>query len=295
MRRILAWLALLVAALSPVACRDNDALFGDLSGQARDMASAGKDLASSDLAGSSIDMAGGEMPTSASTIHDLYAAATPDKSKVTVAKVVVTGTVYYQGKNAAKTKCEYAAFVQDATPQPGAPTAIKLFASGVAPDDMGNCPLAPAAKGQTPLDDLGKLGDVFTLSGTWSVYTPMGSKLTQHSITTSTVTKTGADAIIEPLIVTDGSAFAKEGMGYGANEWMLVTLQPLDPIVVGPQDVNHGFDGAGAHFAGTFWYAWNQAIGLKEGDAFLAITGIVNPAFGGGIAPRLGDDFEPVP
>lgn len=287
MRRYLSAFALL--ALSITACRD------DTPSKIVDLK---KSDGPADLA-MSVDLAKDIVET---TINNIDTGVTPSGTRVAVRGVIVTGPARFEGTTKAG-KCEYSTFVQD--PNGPAPSGIKLYLTGqqcTQPDGGGTCRCPFAPNSGTPVDNV-VVGDKVDVVGKADVYLPPvpdGGTLPiqQHEIvvTDGSITKNGTGAIT-PVVVTDPKAFALNGTGYKDYECMLVTVKPAQKAMVSTPDQYGAFTFGGAQFAGLYRFIYGRDA---DGGTFPApnsswtsITGIAQPTFGGGIAPRDAKDFTP--
>jgi hypothetical protein len=178
---------------------------------------------------------------------------------------------------------------------------MKLFVTGVQCDGGTSCSCPYPPNSGTEIDKVLALGDVFTVAGRTSSYRPAvdgGTLPPQHEIMLTSLTKTGTGSVT-PLTVTDGTPFALNGAGYQGYEGMLIRYQPASAASVGTVDSYGAFTYAGAHFVGTYRFVYSSGL---DGGTFPAsssfwqsITGIANPAYGGGLAPRVQADFVPQP
>jgi hypothetical protein len=169
-------------------------------------------------------------------------------------------------------------------------------ATCTATDAGCTCPL-PSATG-TALDVLTTLGDEFTVSGVVGVFTPpTGDARTpppQHEIDIPGRTKTGSGKVVAPTVVANGALFGFNGTGYATYENMLVQLQPASPFTISAPNQFGDFSGAGANFAGIYRFVYgNGGTFPAAASTWTSIAGIAQPAFGGGLAPRLMADFTP--
>ena len=295
-RSIFTFTALGLAGLAMAGCRDESSTnttSTDGGTVVYDLSTSGTDGGG----GGAVDMA---KPPVEITINDLYTKGT-DKMAVTVKNVVVTGIARYAGKSS-KGICQYEAYVQDQGAV--APSGIRLYAKG-APCTMGdggscNCPFPPASN--TELDKIGNpsnLGDVYAVTGSLSLYTPMsGGKTypTQHELDVATMTMTGTGGKVNPFVIADGKSFAANADGFVKYENTLVQIKPAAPAAAGTVDMYGDFVWAGAHFGGDYRHYYGKVDGgtfPTAGQTFSAITGIATLPYGGGVAPRISDDFAP--
>jgi hypothetical protein len=235
---------------------------------------------------------------SGATVHDINTGVIGDGVTVSVPGLVVVGITKFDGTTSSN-RCKYSAWVQD--PTGTAPCGIKLYMTGATctVQDGGSCPCQYPPSSGTELDKVTTLGDVFTVAGTTSAYRPAvdgGTLPAQHEIMVTTLTKTGTGSVT-PVTVTDGTPFALNGTGYQDYEGMLIKYQPAAAASVGTVDSYGAFTYSGAHFVGTYRYVYSAGFdgGVFPGSnsSWSSITGIANPAYGGGLAPRLQSDFVP--
>jgi hypothetical protein len=232
------------------------------------------------------------------TLHDINTGVIGDNVTVSIGSLVVIGIAKLDGATGAN-KCKYSAWVQD--PTGTAPCGIKLYLTGATcqVQDGGSCPCQYPPSSGTEIDKVTTLGDVFTVVGTTSAYRPAvdgGTLPPQHEIVVTTLTKTGTGSVT-PVAVTTGTPFAVNGTGYQDYEGMLIKYQPASAASVGTVDSYGAFTWSGAHFVGTYRFVYSSGL---DGGTFPAsnstwssITGIANPAYGGGLAPRQQSDFVP--
>ncbi len=247
----------------------------------------------------------GDMPSGMmATIHDIDTGVVPSMTTVTVTGAVLIGIGNYNGKSKTSMVCHYDAYIQD--PNGVAPAGIKLFAAGkpcVQGDGGCFCPFPP--KSGTLIDAItppnADLGAVVTVTGVVSDFAPTipdaGLGPVQHEIdvtnqSKASITVTGMNGQVTPYVVTDGTPFAVNGTGYVDYESMLVTVKPASPSQIGTLDQFKNFTYAGAAFSGDYNYVYNNMKTFPPANGtFSSITGIAEPAFGGGIAPRTMADF----
>ncbi len=285
-------------ALALSACRDSGGSGGGVSNQDMSHANNPGDMASKPgddlLMVGDEDMAG---PAQTTTLHDINVGNVGNKSPVTVSGLVVTGVATNAGHSkSGKKYCHYVAFVQD--PNGMAPSGMKLYASGnpCTPLDGGSCHCPYPPMSNTPLDAIATLGDVFTVSGTVSLYAPttdagLAPQTHELDVTKGTLTMTGSGGTVTPYVPGTASDFAVNGSGYQNYESMLVTIQ--GPAAAGAHDNYGGFDFAGAHFSGSDYdFIWGMKGAFPAANMTLkSITGVADADYGGGIAPRTKADF----
>jgi len=299
MRKKLALLGLGAAAL--FGCRnDTTSPIKDLAGVVQDLS-----MTPSDGPVGCTDNCDGPVMMGA-TIHDIDVGNIQGNTMVTITGVVLTGIANGQGHSKSSMKCEYDAYVQD--PNGTAPDGIRLFATGgtCTPVDGGSCKCPYPPKSGTILDQLSPpnndLGSILTITGTASTYNPMipdaGLGPTQHEIDLNkggAIMVTGTGGTVAPYVDANGSDFAVNGPGYVMYESMLVTIMPASPAQTSALDKFRGFTYAGAYFSGDYnfvYAAGNMGMYPPAGATFKSITGIAEPSFGGGVAPRVMGDFQ---
>ncbi|MSP63006.1 MAG: hypothetical protein EXR72_22255 [Myxococcales bacterium] len=300
MNRTLAYLTLGTAALITLtACRNESG-----NNPIRD-AAANLDLTGiiQDMTGQlPTDMAGGAKDAGVAmnvTIHDIDIGMVSEKTKVTVTGAVIVGITTSGGPTKSSMKCQYSAWVQD--PKGAAPAGLKLYLTGKVckPVDGGSCRCDFPPMSDTPLDAVDTLGDEFTITGSVSLYAPTtdaGLGAIQHEIFVDSMTKTGSGKKITPL-TPDPKLFAKDGAGFVNYEGMLVTIKPAQKATVSAPNMYGEFTFGGAQFRGSYRFVYGH-VGdggtfPSPGASFSTITGIADPAFNGGVAPRVTEDFVP--
>lgn len=238
------------------------------------------------------------------TIFDIDTGVVPSEgpSATTVyfvEDVIVTGVGRVRG--ASGTRCDYEAYVQDPNFTTHAGINLYQAKTGVAQDGGGTfCPFPPTSG--TFFDNL-QLGDRVTIVGvlsgsSFALPDGGGQGAVQHQIRVTNLMKTGTGTVT-PVVITDGSTFVKYATGYETYEDMLVTIRPSSPGTLTNLDVARvgEFDFGGGHFEGRyrFFYGSSGDAGTfpVNNTTFTSITGIAQPAFGGGISPRLRTDFVP--
>ena len=216
-----------------------------------------------------------------------------------VQDVIVTGVGRVRGSSG--TRCDYEAYVQD--PVGPGPSGINLYQAKTGTVQDGGttfCPFPPNSG--TFFDNL-QLGDKVTIvgvlsGGSFALPDGGGQGQVQHQIRVTNLTKTGTGTVT-PVVIPDGSIFVKYAQGYVDYEDMLVTIQPAQPGTLTNLDVARvgEFDFGGGHWEGRyrFFYGSSGDAGTfpVNNSTFTRITGIAQPAFGGGISPRLKSDFVP--
>ena len=225
------------------------------------------------------------------TIHAIDIGLVATGSSVRIPNAVVVGVANSVGHDKLTMRCNYDAWVEDAS---GAPSGIMLFAVGAVctqdASDAGTsicqCHLPPNSG--TPLDQLMTPGDVFDLLGT--THTSGGA----HEIDTPTLTLTASGMPVTPVTISDAptiASLALNGTGYVSYEGMLVTIKAASAMPTTAFDNFGDFQFGGAQFSGDYNFAYSKTI--TQGAKWSSITGVVEPAFGGGIAPRQASDFAP--
>jgi hypothetical protein len=235
------------------------------------------------------------------TLTDINNGTVANGATVTVTGLVVTGLVM-TSKTSSTTnpKCKYSAFLQD--PNGTTLSGIKLFLSvaNCGTTDGGTCYCPYTPNSGTEFDKIQNLGDIFTVVGTVSNYTPSsdgGTSPVQHEITPTTLTLTGTGGTITPYVATSPADFALSGTGYVTYESMVVTINAGSATTVGTVDQYGAFTFDGAHFVGDYRYVYDAMLdgGVYPASnaTFTSITGVADPAYNGGIGPRLPSDFVP--
>jgi hypothetical protein len=221
------------------------------------------------------------------TAHDIDTDQFLDGARVNVEGLVVIGVPRLEDVTNQQ-RCVYGAYVQD--PIGVAPAGLHLVVIGdmCKPGDMGSCRCNQPPTTNTVLDTITALGDKVNVQGDVDIFQPANSPV-QHSLLVVGITKTGTAAVITPIVFTDGTSFADDGLGYTSHENMLVKIQPSSAFTISTLDSFGGFSGAGAEFVG--YYRFHHPGVPTDNSTWTSITGIAQPQFGGGIAPRVAGDF----
>lgn len=234
------------------------------------------------------------------TIHDIALGNVADKTPVTVSGAVVIGVANGEGHAKTSTmKCKYTAYVQD--PNFADHAGVELFVSGApcTPVDGGACKCPYPPNSGTVLDQVANLGDIYTVNGTVSVFSPTtdaGLQPPQYEIVVTSLTKTGSGGTVTPVVVSssaDIAQFAHNGTGYDKYQSMLIQVKPAAPAMASALDQFKGFTYAGAAFSGDYNFTYSMMNMYPGTKAWSSIQGIAEPNFGGGIAPRVSSDFQP--
>jgi hypothetical protein len=259
-----------------------DLLGVDLTKSPADMAVLESDLANADLRQP-------DLKPVVATANAIDTNQFADGARVNVEGLVVIGVTRLEDVTNQQ-RCVYGAYAQD--PIGAAPAGLHLSVIGdmCTPGDMGSCRCKQPPATNTLLDTITALGDLIDVQGEVDIFQPLNSPV-QHSLRLVAITKTGSGGNITPTVFTDGTSFADDGLGYTSHESMLVKIQPASAFTISTVDNFGNFSGSGAEFAGLYRFFYPGTP--PDSSTWSSITGVAQPAFGGGIAPRIPGDFVP--